>query len=264
MSDAQNLTFSGHFVPYNYSLWYDPALCTLETCPKSYATIKYLPSLSGNAFFLTWFSAIFLVQLALGIWKHTWTFLVAMVSGCLLEMVGYAARISMHANIFDFNRFLMLVTFFFMLCSVEHHLTRTRYLIVLTIAPCFFTAAIYLTLTRLIVLHGPHLARFKPRIYTIVFITWDVISLALQGAGGGLADTGNDDSGGQTGINIMIAGLSSQVASLVAFMLLCADFAWRCRGDRNRVADRTFNGLSKMGGSMMAWTALVCGKDLGY
>ena len=35
------------------------------------------------------------------------------------------------------------------------------------------------------------------------------------------------DDGDDTGINIMIAGLAFQVASLAIFMMLCADFA-RC------------------------------------
>lgn len=37
------------------------------------------------------------------------------------------------------------------------------------------------------------------------------------------------DNGDNTGVNIMIAGLSSQVASLAIFMLLCADYARRVK-----------------------------------
>ena len=132
-----------------------------------------------------------------------------------------------------------------------------RYIICLTIAPCFYTAAIYLNFSRLVVLHGPQWARFKPKTYTIIFITWDILSLALQGAGGGLADTADDDDGGRLGINIMIAGLSSQVASLMVFLLFCLDFAWRIRGDRAVVESRTYQGLSQMGGSGKSWVALI-------
>lgn len=106
---AQNLTFHNKPVPYNYTLWYTPTLCTLDTCPKSYATVKYVPSAGGNASLLAWFALIFVVQLMLGIQKRAWTFLAAMLGGCILEMIGYAARVSMYYNIFDFNRFLMYV-----------------------------------------------------------------------------------------------------------------------------------------------------------
>lgn len=104
-----------------------------------------------------------------------------------------------------------------------------RYLVVLTIAPCFIAAAIYLSLARIILIYGESLARFKPRTYTIIFICCDVFSLVLQAAGGGIADTAESRSLQQAGIDVMIAGLSFQVVSLTAFMILCADFAWSVR-----------------------------------
>ena len=107
MSSSDNLTFAGHYVPYNYTTWYDPSLCTLDTCPKSYAVLQYVPSLGGNAFFLAWFLIILVAQSVIGIQKRTWTFFVAMMGGAILEVIGYAARILMHNNIFNFNWFLM-------------------------------------------------------------------------------------------------------------------------------------------------------------
>ena len=53
----------------------------------------------------------------------------------------------------------------------------------------------------------------------------DFFSLVLQAIGGAIADTANDQTTTQTGINIMIAGLSFQVVSLVIFIVLCSDFA---------------------------------------
>jgi hypothetical protein len=56
------------------------------------------------------------------------------------------------------------------------------------------------------------------------------VSLILQGAGGGIAATGiSDQHQLNLGTNIMIAGLSFQVFSLLLFMALCADFALRVR-----------------------------------
>ena len=105
---------------------------------------------------------------------------------------------------------------------------RTRYLICLTIAPCFLSAGIYLCLSRIIVVCGEHHARFKPKTYTIIFISCDVFSLVLQALGGALADTAKPKSSLlHTGVNIMIAGLAFQVISLTIFMLLCGDFARR-------------------------------------
>jgi hypothetical protein len=50
---------------------------------------------------------ILLAQLVLGVFYRTWGFLIGMVSGLILELVGYAGRIMLHSNPFDFNNFLM-------------------------------------------------------------------------------------------------------------------------------------------------------------
>lgn len=103
-----------------------------------------------------------------------------------------------------------------------------RYLICLTIAPAFLSGGIYLCLSRIIVVYGEHLARFKPRTYTIVFVCSDIFALVLQAIGGAIADTADTGSDfQQTGINIMIAGLAFQVVSLTIYIALCLDFAWR-------------------------------------
>ncbi|KAG8529694.1 uncharacterized protein KY384_005175 [Bacidia gigantensis] len=235
----QNLTFAGKPTTFNITTWNDPSLCTLDTCPENYSAILYVPNLGGNAFFLAWFAILLVAQTVIGIQKRTWTFFSAMIGGCILEVIGYSARILLHDNVFVFNNWLM-------------------YLICLTIAPCFFSAAIYLTFTRFIILHGVQYARLKPRTYTIIFITWDIISLALQAAGGGLADTASDGGSGQTGINIMIAGLSSQVASLIIFMTLVLDFAYRVYHAEGRACvAKTYEGMQRLGRGVGWWSALV-------
>lgn len=119
MSSSQNLTFSGYPTVFNLTTWNDPSLCTLSTCPKDYATLKYIPSLGANIFFLVWYILLFIAQAALGGRSRQWTFLTAMLGGCLGELIGYAGRGMMHQNIFDFNWFLMYVSpmFTFMLSS---------------------------------------------------------------------------------------------------------------------------------------------------
>ncbi|KAL6167537.1 hypothetical protein ACJQWK_06958 [Exserohilum turcicum] len=70
--------------------------------------------------------------------------------------------------------------------------------------------------------------------YPKIFIPCDVISLILQAVGGGMTSVAlhnNEDTA--TGTNIMIAGLGFQVATMLAFILLAVDFAWRTY--RNRV-----------------------------
>ena len=83
-------------------------------------------------------------------------------------------------------------------------------------------------------IYGYRLARFSPKTYTLIFISCDFISLVLQGSGGGLAATAGDQSTGQTGINLMIAGLAFQVASMTVFMVLAIDYMISVRRAMNR------------------------------
>ncbi len=100
----------------------------------------------------------------------------------------------------------------------------------MTIGPAFLSAAIYLSLARIVVVYGESFSRLKPRTYSILFISFDFLALLLQAAGGAIAATADAGSSSQdTGVNIMIAGLAMQVFSLLLFMGLCLDFAWAAR-----------------------------------
>lgn len=122
-----------------------------------------------------------------------------------------------------------LFVYFPLLLYLLHLLiTHIRYLVPLTIAPAFFTAAIYLCFSRIVLVYGREISYFRPKTYTYLFIAGDVIALLLQAAGGGITATATG-SLQQTGINIMIAGLAWQVVSLAIFMSLCIDFAVRVR-----------------------------------
>ncbi|MCJ1366877.1 hypothetical protein MMC16_006008 [Acarospora aff. strigata] len=183
-------------------------LCTLETCSLLQAHFRYQPSLAGNALLLAIFAVIIAPQVFFGIKYKTWGFMGAMLGGLILEILGYVARVQMHYNPFTQNPFLM-------------------YIVTLTIAPAFFAAAIYLCLGRIIVVFGDHVSRFKPRTYTLTFITADVLSLVFQAAGGALASAANDQANLDKGVNVMLAGLGLQVASLTLFIILAGEFAWR-------------------------------------
>jgi hypothetical protein len=107
-------------------------------------------------------------------------------------------------------------------------LQSTSYLVCLTIAPAFFGAAIYLCLSRIIIIHeGENISRLKPRNYTVIFVTCDVISLVLQAAGGAITSSAEDGAFRNEGVNIMIAGLAFQVAALGIFMAFGIDFLIR-------------------------------------
>ncbi|KAF2474322.1 RTA1-domain-containing protein [Lindgomyces ingoldianus] len=184
--------------------------CHLGECPMWWATIKYRPTIAGNTIYMILFAILLSVQIFYGIRKKTWTYMSAMIMGCLLEIIGYIGRLMLNNNPFIMNNFLV-------------------YLICLTIAPAFFTAGIYLCLSRVITAIGSENSRIKPKMYTYVFVGFDLLSLVLQAIGGALASTAKDSKGSKTGRNVMIAGLVSQVISMALFFIVWADFALRTR-----------------------------------
>ena len=189
--------------PPSSPVWNDPRLCTYSTCPLDlFGQLHYIPSLAGNAFLLTLFVLGLLVQVALAVRYRTWGYLTAMIGGTALEIIGYAGRLMLNANDFNNNNFVI-------------------YLVGCTIGPAFFSAAIYLSLSRIIVIFGrSNTPKLNPRLITTIFITSDLLSLILQAAGGALASVANTKPQKDTGINIMIAGLSTQVASTTFFCCL--------------------------------------------
>ncbi|KAE8165657.1 RTA1 like protein-domain-containing protein [Aspergillus tamarii] len=188
------------------------APCTLQTCPLDWALIRYIPSLPGNALYLALFILMLLAQVICGIRYRTWSYLAAMSGGILLEIIGYGGRLMLNSNQFNFSAFL-------------------QYLICLTIGPAFITAAIYICFARVIIVYGASISRIKPKAYARIFISCDLICLVLQAAGGAITATAGQEQDGlrHTGINIMIAGLASQVVALGSFMILCGDYVWRLK-----------------------------------
>jgi hypothetical protein len=94
----------------------------------------------------------------------------------------------------------------------------------LTIAPAFFTAAIYLCFSRVVMYYGADIARFSTKVYTLTFVISDVLALLLQAAGGALADEADTQEEQDHGVDVMIAGLAWQVFSLMVFTTLCVDY----------------------------------------
>ncbi|KAF5009328.1 hypothetical protein FDECE_4426 [Fusarium decemcellulare] len=188
-------------------------VCTLDTCSvEQWGYIHYQPSVPGNAVFLAVMAILAICQLYLGIRHKTRVFMITMCLGLVTETVGYIARVLLNGNPFNRDYFLW-------------------YLITLTIGPVFIAAAIYLTLGRIVVVHGEAISRIKPRSYTTFFLGCDIVSLVVQAVGGGIAASTpvTNQPMIDTGTNILVAGLSIQVACLFAFSACSLEFFWRVR-----------------------------------
>jgi len=187
------------------------AHCNNTNCPIDESNYAYIPSLAANATLLALFAFGLGVHIGQGIFYRTWGFAIAFALGNITEIIGYVGRLGSHKNVFDGNAFIMQI------CC-------------LTIAPAFFSAGIYLCLSRIVNIFGSEISRIPPKAYTYIFITCDILSLVLQAAGGAMAsiESQNHDNP-ETGTHVMVAGLAFQVFTLSLFMLLCAEYAWRVR-----------------------------------
>ncbi|KAL5349105.1 phospholipid-translocating ATPase rsb1 [Pseudogymnoascus australis] len=186
----------------------DPALCNFDICPLSRSIFRYQPNLAMAIVPLALFVLLTVGHIISG-WRYkTWTYTVSILIGLFLELAGYVGRILANDNPFLKDYYLLQI-------------------VVLTCAPVLFCAAIYICLGRIVVICGPEMSRLRPTWYTPIFLTCDVVSLALQGAGGALTSTADDADGRQQGINIMLGGLSFQVATIAIFGFLFLEFLWR-------------------------------------
>ncbi|KAF7561159.1 hypothetical protein G7046_g2969 [Stylonectria norvegica] len=182
------------------------ANCTLALCPLEWSVYKYRPSLPTNIVFLLLYAVAMAVHVYLGVRWRTWWFMTFMILGCLVEMIGYVGRIIMYNNPFSFPGFMIQIVF-------------------VTSGPVFYTASIYITLSKTIEYFAPEISRFKPRIIWWIFIPADLICLVLQAAGGALSTVSEGSS--QTGVHIALAGLGLQVAVLFIFCVLFGDYLIR-------------------------------------
>jgi hypothetical protein len=93
----------------------------------------------------------------------------------------------------------------------------------LSIAPFFFTSAIYLVLTRIIVRYGIHDSRLSPRAFLITFMSFDLIFVILQAVDGGVGILASTWSAQNLGMDILLAGVVLQVFSLLIFIYFAAE-----------------------------------------
>ncbi|KAK3072221.1 hypothetical protein LTR53_007213 [Teratosphaeriaceae sp. CCFEE 6253] len=132
----------------------------------------------------------------------------------LTGSAGYYGRLLLHNDPFSDFGFKLNVT-------------------LLTVAPAFISASLYLTLKSAIVVFGQNLSRLRPAWYAYVFIACDAVSIVLQGAGGALSAVAEQKSLLDLGVHIMIAGLVSQVVTLTIFVGLVVEYVVRCRRNRD-------------------------------
>ncbi|KFA55682.1 hypothetical protein S40293_05292 [Stachybotrys chartarum IBT 40293] len=195
-----------HVSPDDFVTFGPNSNCTLDLCPIEWTVYQYRPSLPANSTFLALYVIALLLHVYLGIMWRTKGFMCFMVIGCSYTIVGYVGRIMLYYNPWSFTAFILQI-------------------ICVSSGPVFFSAAIYLTLSRVVTSLGPEISRFRPNLFFWVFISADIVCLSFQAAGGGLSTTSNGSS--QVGITLAMVGLILQVVMMVIFTALLIDYLVR-------------------------------------
>lgn len=136
------------------------------------------------------------------LFRHKCWYWVPFWIGGYMEVAGYAIRRVSGDN--DRNISLFAVQFLFVL-----------------LPPIFFAASIYMTLGRLLRYIGAtELSPIRIRWVTPIFVTGDIVSLIMVGAGGGIQATADDNKDARdTGNAIMMTGLAIQLLFFTIFIV---------------------------------------------
>ncbi|KAA8897111.1 hypothetical protein TRICI_006787 [Trichomonascus ciferrii] len=147
------------------------------------------------------------------LFRHRCWYWIPFLVGGYMEVAGYIVRRISGDD--DTSMPLFAVQFLFVL-----------------LPPILFAASIYMTLGRLLRYVGAtQLSPIPIKWVTPTFVTGDIISLALVGAGGGIQATSPDDQDAlDTGKPIMMTGLGIQVLFFSIFIIEVATCHVRLNG----------------------------------
>ncbi|KAL4925655.1 RTA1 domain-containing protein [Aspergillus undulatus] len=174
----------------------------------SFKLYQYDPSMGGAVLFIILFIATTGYHAFQMFRTHTW-FLTPFIVGGVFEIVGYIGRAVSSKESPDW--------------TLGPYIIQTLFLL---LAPALLAASIYMLLGRIIlVLKAESHAFLKKTWLTKVFVTGDVLSFVLQGAGGGIQSSGDVDNY-KTGEHIIVAGLFIQVFFFGFFMVIATHFYW--------------------------------------
>ncbi|KAJ6098470.1 hypothetical protein N7467_000005 [Penicillium canescens] len=176
-----------------------------------FAFYRYDPSMGGAVLFTLLFMGTTFYHIFQLFKARTW-FFIPFVIGGLFEIIGYIGRALSSKQSPDW--------------TLGPYIVQT---LCLLLAPALLAASIYMLLGRIIlVLQAESHAILKKKWLTKIFVTGDVMSFLLQGAGGGIQSSGSLNSM-KTGERIIIVGLFVQIIFFGFFIVVAVLFDLKLR-----------------------------------
>lgn len=106
--------------------------CTVSICPIELSVYGYRPSLAASGTLIGLYALCIGIQVLLGFRYKSWWFMGCMVTGCIVEILGYVGRIMYWSNPWNDSAFILQI-------------------VTITFGPVFFAAAIYVLLSQMLV-----------------------------------------------------------------------------------------------------------------
>ncbi|KAF9003011.1 RTA1 like protein-domain-containing protein [Cyathus striatus] len=169
----------------------------------------YIPSEGVAITFIVLFSLSTIIHLGQSAKYRVWWLLPTVCLCGVLEIIGWSARL--------WSSFTPAAK-----TPFEMQITAT------ILGPTPFLAVNFIILGKIIERLGVQYSRLKPQWYAGIFLTCDIISLVVQGVGGGIAASAfgrNQDP--TNGGHIMLGGIAFQFLTISVFFLCATEFFLR-------------------------------------
>ncbi|KAE8390153.1 hypothetical protein ETB97_009057 [Aspergillus alliaceus] len=176
-----------------------------------FAFYRYDPSMGGAVLFILLFIGTTGYHIFQMVKARMW-FFVPFVIGGIFEIIGYIGRAMSSKESPNW--------------TLGPYIIQTLFLL---LAPALLAASIYMFLGRIIlVLQAESHALLKKKWLTKIFVTGDVLSFVLQGAGGGIQSSGSLDNM-KNGEHIIVIGLLVQIVFFGFFIVTATHFLWKLK-----------------------------------
>ncbi|KAK6089029.1 RTA1 like protein [Seiridium cupressi] len=184
--------------------------CGTDSCSYD-GFLQYEPSLAGNVVLLAFFAILIPIAIFLGIRYQSLIFSATLVTGLLLEVVGYIGRVLLTSSTNAYK--------------AEFVLSQLGTIL----APTVISLAVFRLMPRVVAAYGEQYRAWRPTWHNVVFYAFTTICFVLQAIGVLLSTVPDDSTLDDIGTRLLVAGLAIQVSSLFIFTLLGVRFVLAVR-----------------------------------
>ncbi|RDB15560.1 Uncharacterized protein C17G6.02c [Hypsizygus marmoreus] len=177
----------------------------------------YVPSRAVAIIFIALFAISTVAHTVQAIYFRMWWLFPTICICGIVEVTGWSGRLWSSFSATNSDAFMLQI------CAT-------------ILAPTPLLAANFVILGRVIRRLGTYYSRLPPRWYIVIFCTCDVISLIIQGTGGGLAASADIDP--TPGGNVMLGGIVFQLVTIIVYSTFAIEFFVRYACDRPVVSNR--------------------------